>query len=543
MKKILFLILAAVCVIQTAYAATADISVNIETRQVTVDVDAGGEAGKEVGIYITGKDTGELNFIAQDYTDYEGKAEFVYNNHGDSGFYKVKTVVDGIEAEDKEFAILSVNDEKDIINSCGNAAAIKEKLLKISELVYLNTEDYERLSEEKQNAVFENLTKSKNEVKNIKDVVDAFYSSVIMVSVKDDSLDCSIEDFAKKDDYLSCMGFDLLPVTDGKSVYELLNDTAEKDVLEKLASGSYNTAKDFKNTLPLLVLKEYLNTNSYWADCDKVIKAYYNAGLINIKYSQYEEKNNKNEIIETVRTGSFKDFREFETLFNSSLTAKDSSGKTSSSGGGGGGGGGSVSVPVVPVNPLKIPEEVKPESFADISEFSWAEAAIANLRQAGIISGTGDNMFEPARSITRAEAVKMFVTMFDIKDETAVVNFSDVRADDWSYVYIASAYKNEIVNGKTADIFGVNDTITREEMITIAYRLIMKYNLQYEKSQLTGTNFDDTGDISEWAQEAANYCRNYGIVIGRGDNCFDGKADVTRAEAAVILNNVYKAMQ
>ena len=62
--------------------------------------------------------------------------------------------------------------------------------MKISELVYLNTEDYERLSEEKQNAVFENLTKSKNEVKNIKDVVDAFYSSVIMVSVNDDSLDC-----------------------------------------------------------------------------------------------------------------------------------------------------------------------------------------------------------------------------------------------------------------------------------------------------------------------------------------------------------------
>ena len=48
--------------------------------------------------------------------------------------------------------------------------------------------------------------------------------------------------------------------------------------------------------------------------------------------------------------------------------------------------------------------------------------------------------------------------------------FEDVKSGDWYYDAINWAAENGIVEGYSADAFGPNDPITREQMAAILYR-------------------------------------------------------------------------
>lgn len=57
---------------------------------------------------------------------------------------------------------------------------------------------------------------------------------------------------------------------------------------------------------------------------------------------------------------------------------------------------------------ITLPKTVTGVTFADSGSIaSWAQDAISNLQQAGIISGIGGNQFNPLGNATRAEAAKM----------------------------------------------------------------------------------------------------------------------------------------
>lgn len=176
-------------------------------------------------------------------------------------------------------------------------------------------------------------------------------------------------------------------------------------------------------------------------------------------------------------------------------------------------------------------------AFNDIQNVPWAHEAIEALKNIGAIDGDGTGNFNPNNSVKRNEFVKIIVTAFDYLDESDECDFIDVPKDDWSYPYIASAFKSGLVNGESDDFFGAQDSISREDAAVILYRLYTKT----KQAPVSNATFEDSSYISYYAKEAVFAMAQLGIINGY-DNMFYPKKELTRAECAKLIYEVYKIL-
>ena len=177
-------------------------------------------------------------------------------------------------------------------------------------------------------------------------------------------------------------------------------------------------------------------------------------------------------------------------------------------------------------------------TFSDLSKAAWARSSIEALAARGIVAGRGDNMFMPGDSITRAEFLAMLLNAFDLTDEKADCTFKDVNDGKWYYNAIATAQKLGIVRGKTDGTFGINDAITRQDMAVMVYKVseLLKVEMKETNSQ---TQFKDSAKISAYAVNAISAMQKSGIINGVGNDNFAPKNNATRAQAAVIIYQVF----
>lgn len=121
---------------------------------------------------------------------------------------------------------------------------------------------------------------------------------------------------------------------------------------------------------------------------------------------------------------------------------------------------------------LLVDKEVKiTTAFEDVPENAWYATPVNTLASLGIISGVGDNRFEPDRSITRAEftALAMKFTVGAEKEENI---FSDVKPTDWFYEAVTGSIQFGWINGYGDGTFRPNNTITRAEVTAIVNKML-----------------------------------------------------------------------
>ncbi len=121
---------------------------------------------------------------------------------------------------------------------------------------------------------------------------------------------------------------------------------------------------------------------------------------------------------------------------------------------------------------LLVDKEVKiTTTFEDVPENAWYATPVNTLASLGIISGVGDNRFEPDRSITRAEftALAMKFTVGAEKEENI---FSDVKPTDWFYEAVTGSIQFGWINGYGDGTFRPNNTITRAEVTAIVNKML-----------------------------------------------------------------------
>ncbi len=174
------------------------------------------------------------------------------------------------------------------------------------------------------------------------------------------------------------------------------------------------------------------------------------------------------------------------------------------------------------------------EQLKDLTTVPWASAAMANLYAKGIISGDQDGYFRPNNNINREEFIRMLVDTLGIYDKTAVCGFDDVSADKWFYPYVASAYKAGIISGISDTMFGSGEELTRQDMMVLIYRA---YEEKFKNTKITKNPIDNE-KISDYAQEAVLKMYSEGIVNGYDDGRIDPFGYSTKAQCAVILNNI-----
>lgn len=230
-----------------------------------------------------------------------------------------------------------------------------------------------------------------------------------------------------------------------------------------------------------------------------------------------------------VKGGSlYKPYYSEEFVVSESVTIAKSGGTDSGSGGYSGGftmaGSSSGSEKVV------VPEEQVPASvFGDVSEH-WAQEAIEALYEKGIVSGTGDGLFQPNRSVTRAEMIKMMLSAINEEGKEYTGTFDDVKSENWFSGYVEAALDKGLISEDSH--FRPNDAVTRQETAKL---LAILMNYEITDSEL---EYADADSIAKWAVPYVGAVTVNGLMQGDVNNEFGARGLLTRAEAATVIYRI-----
>ena len=194
----------------------------------------------------------------------------------------------------------------------------------------------------------------------------------------------------------------------------------------------------------------------------------------------------------------------------------------------------------VTASPITVPGK----TFSDITGHV-NQTAIESLSSRGIINGMNDTQFAPDATMTRAQFAAIVVRGLGLPQREVTV-FDDVKSSDWYAVYVGSAYTYGIVNGRSADTFDPNGTITRQEaalMVARAAKLCgMDTALDTATVRDVLAQFTDYVSADTWAREGLAFCYQQGIL---DDSALEirPKTAILRCEIAQMLYNLLGAAQ
>ncbi|GGD81825.1 glycosyl hydrolase family 18 protein [Paenibacillus nasutitermitis] len=182
-----------------------------------------------------------------------------------------------------------------------------------------------------------------------------------------------------------------------------------------------------------------------------------------------------------------------------------------------------------------------PLEFVDVSQH-WAKAAIKDMGSRMVISGIGNNMFNPDQDITRAEFAAVIVRGLGLPLESGATSFKDLKESDWYSSAVQTAYSNGLINGYSDGTFRPKEKITREQAMLIIANAMKLTGLKAKLSDaLTDTilnPFKDASDVSEWAKSSVADNIQSEIVSGKNDARLVPKSNITRAEVAVMIQRL-----
>lgn len=561
MKKILCAAFMVSSICMNAFAA-ADVS--MVDNKVTVEVKSEAEKWGTLIVTKSGASLDDENIIAmkQAVAGKDGKATFNFSmpatlEGGVNGKYDlhIKTGADDIRIENMYYSV--PQDRNDVIDDLKTETNIKAILenadneVPVRALgVYLDIyNEFKQKDAQNQNT-------------QLTDSVSQAFVNARAADMSDEAV------------------IDLLNKT---LVIQEINTSSDKktEIIEKLGFSFENTSfGDADSTTKDFVCK-YIYTNKPYTSAAEVKKAYETANMLNVinnirfdnmeskltgyavglgitdkdEYKSYTESSNKvainEDIVIALRDKKAVSVTELLSVIDKAVkdnpinqnTGAGGGGGGSGAGGGGAGGsgagGGAISSTIdTPSNPLATaPGGGSVRKFGDIGSVAWANDAIYAMAERNIIVGDGSGNFNPNNSVRREEFVKMLVMAAGIYNPDAKCTLQDVETGAWYHSYVASAYNSNIVYGTSENVFGIGDYISRQDMAVMCYRVAKNANILNKVRD--GVSFADEQNISDYAKEAVNALYEAGGINGVGDNVFEPKGTATRAQAAVMIYNLF----
>ena len=170
-------------------------------------------------------------------------------------------------------------------------------------------------------------------------------------------------------------------------------------------------------------------------------------------------------------------------------------------------------------------------TLSDISGH-WAESTIRSLVAAGVVSGYDDGTYKPQNPVTKGEFIKLLLAANGTAIQSGFTNYEDVNkswAKDNVYTALSLGICDNIAG--SSSVFGVDDPITRVQAAALMGRLVGDGS--------GGTlSFTDAAAVPEWAAVPLADCAELGLITGMDDGSFAPDNNLTRAEAAVIVERV-----
>ncbi len=196
--------------------------------------------------------------------------------------------------------------------------------------------------------------------------------------------------------------------------------------------------------------------------------------------------------------------------------------------------------------------------FSDVgSNLKWAESYINSVYENGLMVGdynsAGARVFRGTENITYSETAQLIYTMALKSGFTTDVTelginrysmeMSNEGIDQWAEKAVAFCMEKGIVSSYDLTKFknnGQNAYISREDLTALFGKTLA---LSYTVSTGTSLSFNDTWNISQAARPYVELMNKMGVVTGDENNNFNPKANITRAETAVIASKAYDVMR
>jgi len=182
-----------------------------------------------------------------------------------------------------------------------------------------------------------------------------------------------------------------------------------------------------------------------------------------------------------------------------------------------------------------VRDENPPAGFIDMPGH-WAQGAVSRLSAGGIVSGYPGNRFDPARQVTRAEFAVLFCKAMGWQPVNGELNLNDRGAiPEWARGYVYAAVSRGVVSGYEDQTFRPSRQLTRAEMASMIYKAL---SLSPVKNVRADMAFADGGAIDSWAVNPVSAIFAAGLMKGDNENKFRAGDRATRAESAVLIDNV-----
>ncbi len=196
------------------------------------------------------------------------------------------------------------------------------------------------------------------------------------------------------------------------------------------------------------------------------------------------------------------------------------------------------SEPILTDKPLEEPVTM----FVDMKEYPWAINEVNTLAEQGIIQGQSETMFAPATYITRADNTVLLMRVLE-KNVSFRKNFDDVSPDSYYYNEVGMAKELGFANGDGDGRFYPTDLIKRQDMATLAYRILSSEGVLSSNPNTAVLNkYKDKSMIDSYALDAMAACVEADLISGYGDGVINPQGNATRVEVAIFIYRIFNLL-
>ena len=178
--------------------------------------------------------------------------------------------------------------------------------------------------------------------------------------------------------------------------------------------------------------------------------------------------------------------------------------------------------------------------FRDVKENDWFYSAVKKVYEEDVMKGKSADMFSPRDAMTRAETVTLLSRLAgaDVSGmRSYCARFGDVAPDSWYADYIGWGVRTGLVNGYSDNSFKPDNPIYRDEMAALINRFADYNDILLSDAPLT-ERFADYSSIQNWALGDVEAMRKAGLMQGDQNGNFNPKNTLLRSEAAAVTSRL-----
>lgn len=180
------------------------------------------------------------------------------------------------------------------------------------------------------------------------------------------------------------------------------------------------------------------------------------------------------------------------------------------------------------------------KAFNDVNEEDWYNDDVAFVSSRELFVGIDENNFGTDQNMTRGMLATVLQRLDDGVNTSTETNFADVDAGKWYYDGVNWAADAGIISGSGDGNFSPNADITREQLAVMMYNYANYSDMDTSVSREI-LDFNDTKDISSWANDAMSWAVENGLFYGDGTNV-NPQNKASRVEVSAVINRFVNLM-